>query len=138
MTVKKKDGTDFNYHLGSFSGAKLVGVKPQTDTDKAAACQGMANYITNEACQLERYTKHGWGPSNKNAQQNETIKADVALNALWLQNQYSTSQGLYPQEWWTLIGGMSASYRTASEHTYETAASLLSEYSKTLDSYIEA
>jgi arabinogalactan oligomer/maltooligosaccharide transport system substrate-binding protein len=71
-----------SYHLGSFSGNKLMGVKPQSDGEKAVACQLLAEYLTNEKCQLERFNAVGWGPSNKAAQQNEAVKADPALAAL--------------------------------------------------------
>lgn len=129
------DARGETYHLGSFSGCKLVGVKPQTDAVKAAACQALANYLTNEACQLERYNNHGWGPSNKNAQQDEAVLADVALSALNQQNQYATPQGQYPGDWWTLTGSLPASYRDGGTHDIAAATALMRSYETTIDSY---
>ena len=36
------------YHLGSFNGCKLMGVKPQTDAKKGAALHKLAQYLTGE------------------------------------------------------------------------------------------
>ena len=51
--------------------------------------------------QVARYEAAGWGPSNKAAQQNEAVQADVALTALAEQLQYSIPQGQYPNDYWT-------------------------------------
>ena len=40
------DGTQ--YHLGSYNGCKLLGVKPQTDAMKGAALHQLAQYLTGE------------------------------------------------------------------------------------------
>ncbi|MCD7807178.1 MAG: extracellular solute-binding protein, partial [Lachnospiraceae bacterium] len=97
------EGSDGNtYQLGGFSGYKLLGVKPQTDADKLRACLELAQYLTSEECQLERYNEVGWGPSNLAAQEDEAVQADVALSALAEQSNYSMGQGQYPDDYWTL------------------------------------
>lgn len=90
------------YHMGSFSGNKLMGVKPQADAKKAAVCQQLALYLTNEQCQLERFEAKGWGPSNKVAQTNDAVKADPSLGALASQNEYATPQGQIHGSWWDI------------------------------------
>ena len=75
------------YHLGSYSGQKLMGVKPQTDVKKAAVLSLLAQYLTNETCQLARYEKFQWGPSNKAAQASEAVQANASLAALAKQNE---------------------------------------------------
>ncbi len=90
------------YHLGSFSGNKLMGVKPQTDPAKASALQKLALYLTGEECQMERFTKFGWGPSNLKAQANDAVKADPTLVALAAQNAYATPQGQIHGSWWDI------------------------------------
>ncbi len=90
------------YQLSSFSGYKLLGVKPQTDADKLRACLELAQYLTSEECQLERFNEVGWGPSNLAAQEDEAVQADVALSALTEQSNYSIGQGQYPDDYWTL------------------------------------
>ncbi len=81
------DGTD--YHLGSYAGYKLMGVKPQTDAKRQAVLHKLAQYLTNKDCQLERFESNAWGPSNLEAQADEAVKANAALAALAEQNKYS-------------------------------------------------
>lgn len=90
------------YHLGSYAGNKLMGVKPSTDAVKNAVLNKLALYLSGETCQLERYDLVGWGPSNLAAQSNEKVLADEALVALKEQNKYSTVQGAIHGSWWDL------------------------------------
>jgi arabinogalactan oligomer/maltooligosaccharide transport system substrate-binding protein len=90
------------YHLGSYSGCKLMGVKPQDDAVRTAVLQKLALYLTSEECQLQRYELVGWGPSNLNAQQSDEVKADPALTALAAQNVYATPQGQIHGSWWDI------------------------------------
>ena len=94
------DGT--SYHLGSFSGNKLMGVKPQTDPKKAAVLQQLALYLTDEKAQLERFELVGWGPSNKAAKENEKVQNDPVLAALAKQNDYATPQAQIHGSWWDI------------------------------------
>lgn len=91
-----------SYHLGSYSGNKLLGVKPQVDTKRAAVLQQLALYLTNDECQLERFNTFGWGPSNKNAQNNNAVKSDPTLSALAQQNNYAVPQGQIHGSWWDI------------------------------------
>ena len=88
------------YHLGSFNGCKLLGVKPQSDADKEEALHLLAIYLTSEQSQLERYEYAGWGPSNINAQQSSTVQSSPALAALYAQAPYSVPQGSIHGGWW--------------------------------------
>ncbi|MDD5899155.1 MAG: extracellular solute-binding protein [Clostridia bacterium] len=90
------------YQLSGFGGFKMLGVKPQTDEAKLAACDALALYLTSGEVQTARFDAVGWGPSNLEAQQSEGVKADVALSALASQLQYCIGQGQYPGEYWTL------------------------------------
>ena len=90
------------YHLGSFSGNKLMGVKPQTDPAKASALQRLALYLTGEECQMERFNNFGWGPSNKAAQATDAVSSDPTLVALAAQNAYATPQGQIHGSWWDI------------------------------------
>ena len=91
-----------SYHLASFSGNKLLGVKPQLDAKKGAVLQKLALFLTDEACQMERFNQFGWGPSNLNAQANDAVKADAALSALAAQSAYATPQGNIHGSWWDI------------------------------------
>ena len=91
-----------SYHLGSYNGCKLMGVKPQSDAKKAAVLNLLAQYLTGETCQLERFNAVGWGPSNLGAQASEAVKAAPHLVALLAQNNYSRPQGQIHGSWWTI------------------------------------
>ena len=84
----------------------MLGVKPQTDDDKLAACDALAAFLTSEEVQLARYNAVGWGPSNLNAQQNEAVQADEALSALASQLAFCEPQGQYPGDYWGLATGL--------------------------------
>lgn len=90
------------YQMSGFGGFKMLGVKPQTDDDKLAACDALAAFLTSEEVQIARYNAVGWGPSNLNAQQNEAVQADEALSALAAQLAFCQPQGQYPGEYWSL------------------------------------
>ena len=90
------------FQLGGFGGFKMLGVKPQTDDDKLAACDALAAFLTSEDVQLARYNAVGWGPSNLAAQKSEAVQADVALSALASQLAFCAPQGQYPGEYWSL------------------------------------
>ncbi len=90
------------YQLGGFGGFKMLGVKPQTDDAKLAACDALALFLSSEAAQAARFEAVAWGPSNINVQQSEAVKSNVALSALADQLQYTIGQGQYPGEYWTL------------------------------------
>ena len=93
---------DQSYHLGSFSGNKLLGVKPQADAKRAAVLSKLALYLTGEKCQKERFDEFAWGPSNKVVQNSDEVKANPALAALAKQNQYATPQGQIHGSWWDI------------------------------------
>ena len=99
------------YQLGSFSGNKLMGVKPQTDTKKAAVLQKLALYLTGEKCQTERFDTAGWGPSNLNAQKSDAVKASATLTALAAQSAYAVPQRQIHGSWWDI----SKTYATAAK-----------------------
>ncbi len=94
------DGNE--YQMGGFGGFKLVGVKPQNDSDKLVFCHMVADYITSEEMQVLRFNELGWGPSNLNAQALDAVQSNPALAALADQLQYTIGQGQYPNAYWTL------------------------------------
>ena len=91
-----------SYHLASYNGCKLMGVKPQTDAVRAAVLNQLAQYLTSAECQLERFDFAGWGPSNIEAQGSDAVKAAPHLTALMAQNAYSRPQGQIHGSWWDI------------------------------------
>jgi len=91
-----------SYHLASFNGCKLMGVKPQQDANRAAVIHKLAQYLSGETCQLQRFEAKGWGPSNLNAQKSEAVAAAPHLVALMQQNNFSQPQGQIHGSWWDI------------------------------------
>lgn len=131
------DGT--NYQLGGFGGFKLLGIKPQTDSNKMQVCLAMAQFLSNEETQLARYKAVSWGPSNKAAQQSSDVQADEALSALAEQLAETIPQGQYPNEYWTLATSLGDSiiageYDNASDDELMT---VLQDFQSTCQSYAQ-
>lgn len=119
------------YHISSFSGYKLIGVKPQTDAKKASVCRKIARYLTNEQCQTERFKNAGWGPSNIAAANSEEVLAQPGLKALSEQDQYSKEQSICPGSWWSNVATLSSSVKAGS--TQADFENFLSIYDSNLD-----
>ena len=105
------DGT--SYHLGSYTGNKLMGVKPQADAKKAAVLSLLAQWLTGEECQSERFGAFEWGPSNIAAQASEAVQANASLAALAKQNAYGIPQGQIHGGWWDIAKVLGADAKNA-------------------------
>lgn len=93
------DGTTFQ--MGGFGGFKLMGVKPQAEAGKLVVCLELAKFLTDTKAQLDRFNVVGWGPSNLEAQKDESVQADEALSALAEQLNFAVPQGQYPGDYWS-------------------------------------
>lgn len=123
------DGT--TYHLGSFNGCKLMGVKPQVDAKKGAAIHKLAQYLTGEEAQMERFNTLSWGPANLVAQQDEAVKANPGLVALLAQAPYSVPQGQIHGSWWDIAKVIATNVKAATDDAGIQAA--LDTYATTID-----
>lgn len=131
------DGETFQF--SGFGGFKLLGIKPQTDTNKAVVCLELAKYLSNAETQLARYNEVGWGPSNLEAQADSAVQADEALAALAEQLAFTIPQGQYPNEYWDLATALgddviADKYDSASD---EDLMSVLEEFQATCESYAQ-
>ena len=124
------------YHLGSFSGNKLMGVKPQTDANKLAVCHALANYLTGEKCQLERFNVAAWGPSNLKAAKNEKVQANPALAALLAQAPYAHPQGAIPGAWWDFAKTLGSVAAAAALDDTDALQAGLNSYQESLEAVI--
>ena len=122
------------YHLGSFTGNKLMGVRPQSDAKRAAVLNILAQYLTGAKCQEERFDEEGWGPSNTTVQAMAKISEDPVLAAFNAQNEYGVAQGQYPGQWWDLTKVLATSAKNATDDAALSTA--LANYKSTLDSLI--
>ena len=130
------EGVDGNtYQMGSFSGYKLLGVKPQSDEKKAKICSDLAMYLTSGEAQLERYFEFQWGPSNLEAQADENVKENVLLGALIQQNEFAVPQGVIHEKWWDTAKVLGDIAKTA-DKTDDDLRAALEDYQKTVDTFI--
>ena len=120
-----------SYHLGSYTGNKLMGVKPQSDGKKAAVLALLAQYLTNKECQAKRYELYQWGPSNLNAQASEAVQSNISLAALAKQNNYGQPQGQIHGSWWDIAKVLGADAKNATSDADLQAA--LDSYKATID-----
>ena len=104
-----------SYHLGGFTGYKLMGVKPQTDAKKAAVLSLLAQYLTGEECQLQRATEFQWGPSNLVAAQSEAVQSNLSLAAFAKQaaSENCVPQGQIHGAWWDIAKVLGADAKNA-------------------------
>ena len=89
--------------MSSFSGYKMVGVNSLTSADNAPAAFDLADFLTNENSQIERFTARNLGPSNTNAMANPAVK-DESLDALAEQNKFAIVQNNVPDNYWDPAG----------------------------------
>ena len=128
----KVDGK--TYHMGSYSGCKLMGVKPTADAERSSLLHKIARYLTSAKCQEERFDEYGWGPSNKEVLATEKVKANPALVALAEQNTYAVPQGQIHGSWWDVSKALGAAIKTATDDAGLKAA--LQSYADALDALI--
>lgn len=102
------------YHLGSYDGYKLMGVKPQRDAKKASVCRRLAQYLTCESCQTERFEQVSWGPTNIHSSQEQGVLNHPGLAALSAQHKYATQQGQCPGEWFLALKTAASGIKTTS------------------------
>jgi arabinogalactan oligomer/maltooligosaccharide transport system substrate-binding protein len=101
------------YQLGSYSGNKLLGIKPQADSKKALVLSLLAEYLTGVKCQMERFEEFQWGPSSNAAQATDAVKANASLTALVEQNAYAIPQGQIHGSWWDIAKVLGADAKAA-------------------------
>lgn len=121
------------YQIGSYSGNKLMGVKPQTDKNKGAVLQQLAYYLSSEECQAQRFEKFAWGPSNLNVQAKPEVQADVALSALAAQNAHAIPQGQIHGSWWDIAKVYATAAREAGKDDTAALKAALANYQSSID-----
>ena len=93
--------------MGSFGGYKLAGVNSMiTDPEKLVIAMDLADFLTNEKSQIERFNQRAMGPSNARAAADSAVQANIALAALAAQNVFATSQNDVLGEYWTPAGAL--------------------------------
>lgn len=108
-----KTSTGEKVHLGSFSGCKLMGIKPMEDVKKSAVANKLVQYLTDTKSSLERFAEFGWGPSNLKAQADKSVQADESLAALLKQSAHAVPQGQIHGNWWDYSKALATAVKTA-------------------------
>ena len=137
-TFEGADGK--TYQMSGFGGFKLLGVKPQEDEDKLAACDALAAWLSGEEAQIARFEAVEWGPSNLAAQASDEVQANEALAALAEQLQYAIPQGQYPGDYWSLatsLGDSIISKELSVDSSDEDLMAALEKFQATCESYAE-
>lgn len=86
----------------SMHGYKFIGVNAQSQFPNAS--QLLADYLSGEACQLERAEKLSWGPSNTVAAESEIVTSNPAISAILEQSAYSVAQVNVSSTFWDPMG----------------------------------
>lgn len=123
-----------SYHLASYFGCKLMGVKPQSDANKQNVLHLLAQYLTNEENQLARFNSFGWGPSNLEAQKNDKVQSDLSLLALTKQIEYAVTQGNINGSWWDIAKLLGAEAKNAKSD--DDLKKALKEYKEAIDAVL--
>ena len=124
-------------HLGSFNGCKLMGVKPQSDPTRAAVLHKLAQYLTGEQCQMERFNALSWGPSNLVDQASPEVQANPGLAALLAQAPYSVPQGQIHGSWWDIAKVIAAEVKAAPAGDEAALQAALDNYYNKINSLFE-
>ena len=103
------DGTD--YHISSFKGYKLMGVKRQADSKKMSVCMRIARFLTSESCQKERFETTSWGPTNLKVMELPAVLNHKGLKALREQNVYAQEQKPCPSNWFSQVAYIASSIK---------------------------
>ena len=123
-----------SYQLGSYSGNKLMGVKPQQDAKRGAVLSLLAQFLTNEECQAQRYESFQWGPSNLKVQASEAVQSNQSLAALAAQNAFATPQGQIAGVYWDNASALGAVARDAASDADLQKG--LDNYKAAIDAYL--
>lgn len=122
------------YHISSFAGYKLMGVKPQTDSKKVSVCKRIARYLSCYTCQLERFNVANWGPANKKALSEPAVLNQPGLKALREQKPYSKPQVQCPSSWFGSVSTLANAVQKDS--STEQIKAMLQSYEDNLESFL--
>ena len=119
------------YHISSFKGYKLMGIKRQADAKKMSVCMRIARYLTSESCKKERFDSVSWGPTNLKAMELPAVLNHKGLKALREQNVYAQNQKPCPSNWFSQVTGIATTIRNSSSDAE--LRKILEDYASSLD-----
>ena len=107
--------------MGAWAGYKLMGVNPTQSDEAVVVSHRLAAWRTRGAVQLARYRAKGWGPSNKNAQENAEVQADEALSALRDQLRFAPAQPQCSANFWAKMEALGTDINAGKYNAYTDA-----------------
>ena len=113
----------------SMSGFTFIGVNANSSYPNAA--HALANYLTDEKCQLKRAEQLAWSPSNKNAIESDVVKSNIASEACLEQAKYSIPQVDVAETFWSPMGNL-GKYLVTSDNVSRDG--IRNEFNKTITS----
>ena len=123
------DGKD--YHISSFKGYKLLGVKRSSDKLKTSVCMRIARFLTSEACQKERFESVSWAPTNLKDMELPEVLNHKGLKALRDQNVYAQDQKPCPSNWFSQVSFIASAI--TKDTTDQEIQGILDNYTNNLD-----
>lgn len=116
------DGED--KQIISMHGYKLIGVNAMSAYPNAA--QLLADYLSGEACQLERAEKLSWGPSNTVVASSEVVTSNPAISAILEQSANSVAQVNISSTFWDPMATLGNNlFKADAKYDTETLTTLL-------------
>lgn len=115
-----------NMQLGGYMGYKLIGVNGYSKNKGEA--HKLAQWLTNEENQLKRFKIRGFGPTNKNVTNMETVQNDTVISAVLDQAQYNRAQKSVPATYWTPMASLITPIITAKANGTNVSDSMLKGY----------
>ncbi len=104
FTVTDCGDYDGTYQMGSFMGAKYLGVNAQKDAGTIKACLALGNYFNTEEAQIGRFNATSEAPTNNNAASSDAVKANPMISALMQQNNAGGVMQLdTPKDFWSSL-----------------------------------
>ena len=82
---------------------------------KGAAIHKLAQYLTGEQGQMERFEALSWGPSNLADMASEAVQSNPGLVALAAQDPYATVQGQIHGSWWDIAKVITEDVKAATD-----------------------
>ena len=128
------------YHMGSFLGGNLVGVKPQETLARSVILNMLGAYLNNYDSQAARFVgDSGVLPSNQALAESEEVASQPVLAALSAQSDYAKPQGWFPGNWWNFACSLAMQIRELGPNPTDAQLhQVLEDYASYLDQMLDA
>lgn len=95
-----------SYRLGAYCNSFLVGMKPTDDEKRADLITRLCLWLSGEECQMERFERLYWCPTNIAAQMSENVQADPYMPAQIEQSHTALPKMHEPGDYYHIINAL--------------------------------